>query len=170
MKKTLTYLAAAVIAIALIGFGTLKALEKTESSGSQYAERVSDEKALKESTEKMEGLEFAQTVPTDASEAKLLAMMHKMTHQKIIASEKWGLIRMNEESIAKAKEILLEADYHSKEDLLEIISRWENGQFDQVDEEHNFIWGLQGGSIGRATGILSEQQEQEFIKNNFNGE
>jgi len=170
MKKKLVYLTAAIIAIALIGFGTLKVLEKTEGHGSQSTEPVSDEKAMKESTEKMDGLEFAQSVPNDASEAKLLAMMHKMTHQKIIASEKWGLIRMNEESIAKAKAILMDADYNSKEDLLEIIGRWENGQFDQVDEDHNFIWGLQGGSIGRATGVLTEQQEQEFIENNFNDE
>lgn len=94
-------------------------------------------------------------------------MMHKMTHQKVVASEKWGLIRMNDESIAKAEEILLASDFNSREDLLQIIERWKNGQFDQVDEEHNFIWGMQGGSIGEARGILTEQQEQEFIENNF---
>lgn len=170
MKKTIIYLTAAFIALGLIGFVALKVSDKQESSGSPKSAQVSDEKATEESTEKMEGLEFAQSVPKDASEKALLAMMHKMTHQKIVASEKWGLIRMNEESITKAEEILLASDFNSKEDLLEIIERWKNGQFDQVDEEHNFIWGMQGGSIGRATGILTEQQEQEFIENNFNGE
>ena len=170
MKKTLVYLAAAFIALGLIVMGTLKVLDKQENSGSPKSAEVSDEEAIEESTKKMDGLEFAQSVPKDASEKALLAMMHKMTHQKIVASEKWGLIRMNEESIAKAKGILMDSDFNSKDDLLEIIGRWENGQFAQVDEDHNFIWGLQGGSIGRATGILSEQQEQEFIENNFAAE
>ena len=167
MKKTMVYLAAAFLAVGLIVIGALKVLDKQENSGSPKSAQVSDEEAIEESTKKMDGLEFAQSVPKDASEKALLAMMHKMTHQKIVASEKWGLIRMNEESIAKAKEILLDSDFNSKEDLMEIIERWENGQFAQVDEDHNFIWGLQGGSIGRATGILNEQQEQKFIDNNF---
>ncbi|WP_394119824.1 DUF6241 domain-containing protein [Planococcus donghaensis] len=167
MKKTIIYLMAAFIALGIIALGAFKVLDKQGDAESSKSAQVSDEKALEESTQKMEGLEFAQSVPNDASENALWAMMHKMTHQKVVASEKWGLIRMNEESIGKAEEILLSSDFNSKENLLEIIERWKNGQFDQVDDEHNFIWGMQGGSIGRATGILSEQQEKEFIENNF---
>ena len=167
MKKTIIYAAIACIALALIGIGSFKMLDNLESSVGKEPAQASGEEAIAQSTEKIEGLEYAQAVPEDASEKALLAMMHKMTHQKIIASEKWGLIRMNEESIAKAKQILQDSDFNSKEDLLEIIGRWENGQFDQVDDDHNYIWNLQGGSIGRATGVLSVQQEQEFIQNNF---
>lgn len=167
MKKTIIYAAIACIALALIGIGSFKMLDNPESSVGKEPAQASGEEAIAQSTEKIEGLEYAQAVPEDASEKALLAMMHKMTHQKIIASEKWGLIRMNEESIAKAKQILQDSDFNSKEDLLEIIGRWENGQFDQVDDDHNYIWNLQGGSIGRATGVLSVQQEQEFIRNNF---
>ena len=167
MKKTIIYLSAAFIALGLIGFDVFKVSDKQDNAENSKSAQVSDEKAMKESTQKMEGLEFAESVPKDASENALWAMMHKMTHQKVVASEKWGLIRMNDESIAKAEEILLASDFNSREDLLQIIERWKNGQFDQVDEEHNFIWGMQGGSIGEARGILTEQQEQEFIENNF---
>ena len=89
MKKTIVYLAAAFIALGLIVMGTLKVLDKQENSGSPKSAEVSDEEAIEESTKKMDGLEFAQSVPKDASEKALLAMMHKMTHQKIVASEKW---------------------------------------------------------------------------------
>ncbi|WP_298829265.1 DUF6241 domain-containing protein [uncultured Planococcus sp.] len=170
MKKTIVYLTAAFIALGFIGFGAFKVSDKQGDAESSKSAQVSDEKAMKESTQKMEGLEFAQSVPKNASENALWAMMHKMTHQKVVASEKWGLIRMNDESIAKAEEILLASDFNSKEDLLQIIERWKNGQFDQVDDEHNFIWGMQGGSIGEARGILTEEQEKEFIENNFTSE
>lgn len=167
MKKTIVYLTAAFIALGLIGFGVFKVSDKQNNTESSKSAQISDEKAMKESTQKMEGLEFAQSVPENASESALWAMMHKMTHQKVVASEKWGLIRMDEESIAKAEEILLASDFTSKKELLEMIERWKNGQFDQVDDEHNAIWRMQKGSIGEARGILTEQQEQEFIENNF---
>lgn len=167
MKKIIGIIAVACIALALIGIGSFQVLESLERGAEKESGETPDKETIADSTEKMEGLEFAQTVPDDASEQALLAMMHKMTHQKVIASEKWGLIRMNDDSIAKAKQILLDSDFNSKEGLLDIIEKWENGQFDQVDEDHNYIWNLQGGSIGRATGILNEQQEQEFIRNNF---
>lgn len=167
MNKFSIYLASAVILAVAIGFGALEFWEKDELSGSSSFAETSTEEALEKSVKKMEGLEFAQSVPEDASEAAVMAMMHKMTHQKVIASEKWGIIQMNQESISKTKQLLLASDFNSKEELLEMISRWEKGQFDQVDEDHNFIWELQGGSIGRATGILTEQQEQQFIENNF---
>lgn len=167
MNKLSVYLASVIILIAVITFGALKFLEKDELSGSSTSAETSSEEALKTSVKKMEGLEFAQSVPQDASEAAVMAMMHKMTHQKVIASEKWGIIQMNQESISKAKQLLQASDFNSKEELLEMVSRWEKGQFNQVDDDHNFIWSLQGGSIGRATGILTDQQEQEFIENNF---
>ena len=167
MIKRSIYLISAVILIVVVALGALKFWEKDELSGSSTSAETSPEKALETSVKKMEGLEFAQSIPEDAPEAAVMAMMHKMTHQKVIASEKWGIIQMNQESISKAKKLLLASDFNSKEELLEIISRWEKGDFDQVDEDHNFIWGLQGGSIGRATGILSDQQEQRFIENNF---
>ncbi|WP_223637767.1 DUF6241 domain-containing protein [Planococcus sp. 4-30] len=170
MKKTIVYLTAAFMALGIIALGALKVSDNQGYAESSKSAQVSDEKAMEESTQKMEGLEFVQSVPKDASENALWAMMHKMTHQKVIASEKWGLIRMNDESIAKAEEILIASDFKSKEDLLQIIERWKNGQFDQVDDEHNFIWGMQGGSIGEARGILTEEQEKEFIENNFTGE
>lgn len=167
MNKLGIYIASAIILAGVIGFGALKFFERDEFRGDSKFAEASQEEAMASSTKKMEGLEFAQTIPEDASEAAVLAMMHKMTHQKIVASEKWGLIRMNEESIFKAKKILLASDFSKKKELLEMVNRWEKGQFDRVDDDHNYIWDLQGGSIGRATGILTEQQEQEFIENNF---
>lgn len=65
------------------------------------------------------------------------------------------------------KQILPDSNVDSKEGLLEIVTKWENGQFDQVEDDHNYIWNWPSGSIGRTTGVLSEQQEQEFIRNNL---
>ncbi|WP_280771990.1 DUF6241 domain-containing protein [Salipaludibacillus daqingensis] len=60
-----------------------------------------------------------------------------------------------------------ENDFNHSNLYLTILERWKQGDFSKVDEDHNDIWRLQGGTIGKATGILSNQEEQEFINTHF---
>ena len=54
-----------------------------------------------------------------------------------------------------------------KSDLLQILAKWEREDFSQIDHDHNYFWKKQGGTIGKAYGIMTEEQEKEFIENNF---
>ncbi|MDX1771457.1 MAG: DUF6241 domain-containing protein, partial [Planococcaceae bacterium] len=45
---------------------------------------------------------------------------------------------------------------------------WEEDDFSRVDEDHNIIWSLQNGTVGRATGILTYEEELRFISKYFN--
>ncbi|MEQ2468014.1 DUF6241 domain-containing protein [Niallia sp. CLA-SR-H024] len=90
-----------------------------------------------------------------------------MTHQKVRADEKWGAVQMTAERIDMLYNIVKYSTYENKDTLLGILSKWKAGDFRTADEDHNALWRLQDGTIGKATGILSEEEEQEFIEKTF---
>lgn len=94
-------------------------------------------------------------------------VMHKMTHQKVSAEEKWGAIPMTEENVAIVKEAALQTSHPDINDIHEILDRWAAEDFSRVDKDHNYFWRMQNGNIGKAYGIMSAENEQAFIENNF---
>jgi hypothetical protein len=46
--------------------------------------------------------------------------------------------------------------------------KWEAGDFSSIDKDHNFLWDIEGGNIGKAKGILSAADEKKFIEQTFN--
>lgn len=92
--------------------------------------------------------------------------IHQMSHQKVVAEEKWGFYLITEERIKWLLEGLDQVELGESETTYKgILQRWENGDFSQVDQDHNLVWRLQGGTIGKATGIMSESAEEAFINN-----
>lgn len=51
--------------------------------------------------------------------------------------------------------------------MLEILNRWKKGDFSAVDRDHNIIWNIQDGSVGEAKGIMTKEQEEQFIEDTF---
>ncbi|MGE7864120.1 PRK06770 family protein [Bacillus mobilis] len=99
------------------------------------------------------------------SEGEIISTMHKMVHQKVKSSEKWGFVEMTTKEIYSVKKgIENSTDFQYKTKLLSIINRWETGDFSQTVEEHNFLWSLQGGDTGEATERLSPEEEKQYIK------
>lgn len=114
----------------------------------------------------------ADIPPGISSEAMVIDFMHKMTHQKVVAQDKYGFIKMSPGNIWAIKESLVAFgdEFASKETLLSIINRWEAGDFSQVDQDHNLLWELGNGredKIGRATGIATAEEEQAFMDHYF---
>lgn len=103
-------------------------------------------------------------------EYRVISTMHEMTHQKVVADEKWGATQMTEERINMLYNIVKYSTYHEKFDLLKILSKWKAGDFRTVDSDHNMLWKMQDGTVGEATGILSEEEEQKFIEKTFKNE
>ncbi|WP_411675014.1 DUF6241 domain-containing protein [Cytobacillus kochii] len=48
-----------------------------------------------------------------------------------------------------------------------MLDKWSKGDFSNVDNDHNYFWSLQNGTIGKATGILSPEEEEAFIEKYF---
>ncbi len=89
------------------------------------------------------------------SESNIYDIMHKMVNTKIIAENDkiWGELPMNKEEIQNLKGIVEKVNYKDREQLLDILNRWEAGDFSQADKDHNYVWEKLGGTIGRAVGV-----------------
>lgn len=98
------------------------------------------------------------------SEEDILNYMHGMSHQKVIADEKWLHYEMTDERILFLINVVENGQYEHKELITDILTRWKNGDFSKADDDHNEIWSLQGGTIGKATGVMSAEQEQQYLE------
>ncbi|WP_160725058.1 DUF6241 domain-containing protein [Bacillus sp. USDA818B3_A] len=94
-------------------------------------------------------------------------IVHRMTHQKVAADEKDGATEMTPERIDQLLKTLVETDYVYKDVYLGILNEWDKGYFENAVDAHNEILSLQDGTIGVATRLLTPEEEQEFIDQNF---
>ncbi|WP_338751225.1 DUF6241 domain-containing protein [Bacillus sp. FJAT-52991] len=114
--------------------------------------------------------EETNEVTVNSIEQEVLDVMNKMTHQFVIADDKWGAVEMTPERIDQLTEIVSVNDYPNKERILSILEKWKKGNFETVDDDHNVIWNMQDGNIGEAKGVMSEKEQEAFKKNNFTKE
>ncbi|PWA05295.1 hypothetical protein DCC39_18185 [Pueribacillus theae] len=116
--------------------------------------------------EPVEGVIKADRIWTESS---IMRTLHEMTHQKIKADEKWGAVAMTKENI----ETMIKVVEDHKKDLdhydlyMGILNDWKVGNFSRADKQHNKLWKLERGNVGKAKGLLSKEEEQEYIKAHF---
>ncbi|MFC0269885.1 DUF6241 domain-containing protein [Metabacillus herbersteinensis] len=181
MKKFLVILGISVIAIGATGFGAFKFMENAEqqlekdNKLKEQADHVQvakekEEKEIKEQTAKIGGVEYDTGLTFESTQNVVIDVMHKMTHQKVKAEDKWGAIPMISDTINTVYDIISSSNFELKDDLLEIATRWKDSNFNNVVEDHNFFWEYQGGTIGKAYGQLSSIEEETFVLNNFGEE
>jgi len=107
----------------------------------------------------------------EMEEEELITQMHLLTHQKVDVNGKIGGIHMTEESIEELylflKGELKNVSESRKKEMVKIATRWKEGSFDQVDQEHNHFLEMVGGDIGEAYSISSKETEERFILMNF---
>lgn len=96
-----------------------------------------------------------------------------MSHQKVEAKSKWGFYQITDDRIEFLQESFknIENDafgIKERTSIRNILNRWSNGDFSQVDSDHNTLYGdsHEDSERGMATGILSEDEEKNFIENN----
>ncbi|MFC6041085.1 DUF6241 domain-containing protein [Paenisporosarcina macmurdoensis] len=104
--------------------------------------------------------------PFTMKDSQVATAIHAMSHQKIEADEKWGLLPLTTERVARLMDVIEtnKNDYKNARLYMGILTRWSENDFSQIDLEHNQIWESQGGTIGRATGILSYEEEVKYIE------
>lgn len=105
----------------------------------------------------------------DMKEYAVQDAIHFMSHQKVKAGEKWGSLQLTEERVDRLIDIIEknQGEYKHAKLYLDILYRWKEGDFSKADEDHNAIWDLKGGTVGKATGVLSPQEEERYIEKNF---
>ncbi|MED3076488.1 DUF6241 domain-containing protein [Bacillus wiedmannii] len=143
-----------VIAIGAV-FGVTKLLNYIEE----------EEKSLKAQNVTGQQGKKAKEEKPQFSEDEIISTMHRMVHQKVKSSEKWGFIEMtNKEIVSAKKAVESSTNFKHKSKLLATLERWEKGDFSQTVEEHNFLWEIQGGDTGKATERLSSEEEKQYVK------
>lgn len=54
-----------------------------------------------------------------------------------------------------------------KKHLLQIIAKWQRGDFSEADEDHNYVCNPQNGTLRKSRGPLSKDEELQFIEEWF---
>lgn len=143
-----------VIAIGAV-FGVTKLLNYIEE----------EEKSLKTQKVMSQQEKKVEEEKPQFSEDEIISTMHRMVHQKVKSSEKWGFIEMtNKEIVSAKKAVESSTNFKHKSKLLATLERWETGDFSKTVEEHNFLWEIQGGDTGKATERLSPEEEKQYVK------
>lgn len=106
-------------------------------------------------------------IPNAMSEDDLQQKIHDMSHQKVKAAQKWGSLEITPERIDHLISVVESGNYEHSHVYLDILYGWKEGDFSEADKDHNTIWRLQGGTIGKATGVLSVAEEQKYIEKHF---
>ena len=110
------------------------------------------------------------------NKGNLVDAMHLMTHQKILATEKAGAIPMTHDNLKEIRdylELLREKNKIKMEDYLQlgqIIERWEQAIFDEIDKEQDVLLEEMFAVIGFSSGLATRAEEELFILNNFGEE
>jgi hypothetical protein len=108
-------------------------------------------------------------VTTVWDDHKIAQTIHAMSHQKVEADQKWTSIEMTQDRIITLSNVVEQnkdtLEYYDT--FTDILDRWADGDFSQADSDHNDVWYILDGTIGKATGILSDAEEKEFVEDVF---
>jgi len=110
-----------------------------------------------------------EIITGSATDGNIQSVLHKMSHQKVRADQKWGKLEITKERLEYLSEMIDEnkADLEYYDTYRDILDRWLAGDFSRAHIDHNKIWELQNGTIGEATGLLNEAEEAFYIEENF---
>lgn len=134
--------------------------EKEISAAAKEAEQqLANDSETEKASKKEVGLE----------EWQFQVKLHQMTHQKITASEKRGAIEMTPENIDDMLVIArANRDHYKHSDFYEkALVDWKNSDFSDAVHVHNTIWDWHNGTVGRATGLMTPEQEARYVKEFF---
>jgi hypothetical protein len=106
-------------------------------------------------------------LPVSMSEQAVQQHIHDMSHQKVEAVPKWGSLQITPERINGLISVVESGSYEHSHVYLDILYGWKDGDFSEADKDHNTIWRLQDGTIGKATGLLSADEERKFVEKHF---
>ena len=115
------------------------------------------------SSERQTKREKAAEEAPQISEGEIISTMHKMVHQKVKSSEKWGFVEMTKKEISNVKrDIENSTGFQYKMKLFSIINRWEKGDFSQTVEEHNFYGAFKVEILVRRRNVYRQKRKNSI--------
>ncbi len=91
--------------------------------------------------------------------------IHWMSHQKVKADSKWTHYKLTSERVDWLLQKVKEGSYKHEEVYVEILTKWQNEDFATVDLDHNRVWTLLNGNVGKAYGVMTEEEERAYLQN-----
>ncbi|MFJ8454578.1 PRK06770 family protein [Bacillus paramycoides] len=170
-NKILTWLGIVVVMGALAVAVTFGMLELADNPVDKQASAEIDKK--EESLvvgREVDGVFVNLYVTENSTESEVITAMHHMTHQKVVAEQKWGSIPMTQKNAETLKAIIKKSNFEKKNELLAIANSWAKKDFSKIVEDHNYFWDAQEGNIGKATRAMDAVEEQHYILTTFGEE
>ncbi|QHJ70621.1 DUF6241 domain-containing protein [Planococcus halotolerans] len=136
---------------------------------SKVAEEIEEREVSAETTDTAQAKKSVDKADADMDEERVQIYLHQMTHQKIVADKKRGAVEMSEENITNMLKIVKENyDHYEHSDFYEqTLMAWQDGDFSKAVSVHNTIWNWHNGTVGRATGLMTAEQEAEYVADHF---
>lgn len=97
------------------------------------------------------------------SEEEFQSNLHEMTHQKVYADVKRGFLKITPERIDEMLKMLDQTNYEREDTYRQWLTKWKAGDFSNAVEVHNSLWQWDNGEIGKATRLLTPEEEQRYI-------
>lgn len=166
MKSIMKIIGITIGVLALLVAGGYYMFTQNSSKGEEIT-KVAE--VLEKKAEQTVSAEKVESEDLEMTEVDVQTYMHRMTHQKIVASEKKGQVEMTPENIDGLLTIVntYASHYKHSDFYLEALNKWKEGDFSNAVYVHNTIWDWHDGTIGRATGFMTPEQEQEFVERKF---
>lgn len=151
--------------LAAAGYYFVTQHSSTDGEITEVAEEIEGREEQKVVAEESE----TDNVDVDMEEGQLQIYLHQMTHQKVAATKKIGAVEMTPENIENLLTIVsANKEYYEHGEFYETaLTAWKQGDFSNAVDVHNTIWDWQNGTVGRATGLMSAEQERVFVQENF---
>lgn len=111
-----------------------------------------------------ETTEIEKELALDMGEIAVQNVIHAMSHQKVKAEDKWSHMPLTQERIDRLIEVVELGNYEFSKMYLEILYRWKEEDFTKAVDDHNSIWHLQKGSVGKAYSLMTPEEEQRYIE------
>ena len=150
--------------IALLAFGGYWLVQREAAKG-EDPEAASASSNPDDQEAADEPVAAGSALPEEMTEARLQFYLHEMTHSKVYAEDKWGEARaMTQENIEELLAIVAASDFNEKAFYRNTLEEWQESDFSSAVDVHNTIWHWHGGSIGKATRMMTEEEEQDYIR------
>ncbi|MCA1055184.1 DUF6241 domain-containing protein [Rossellomorea aquimaris] len=142
-----------------------RAGKSSSTADSTEAEPVDGQPSDKaRSDEKASGKNPFDSVKPPLKEVHIQQYIHAMSHQKVEANEKWSFFKITDERIDFLLTQLDANNYDNESLYRNILTSWKEGDFSNAASQHNAVWRLQNGTIGKATGNMTAKEEAAFLQ------
>lgn len=171
MKKKIFIISVILIVVVLIIGIAIKFNEPNKNNASINSKQTND-KINKDSESKNNKQNTNDEKITLRTKEEVLKDMHEMANSYIVADKNqiWGT---QEITPKKCDQLIkqvekLEFTNDEKKELLQILNNWRRYDFRGMINDHNYVWSLLGGNLGKAIDLndkaIEVMKKHEIIK------